>query len=177
MTTRTRFDPHEKPKPLYRPRFVHVVTVAQIPGIDAMKHFEEHKGAALLPEEVDIIQARLAYARLWLERFAPESAVFELQDSLPPEARDLTDMQRTFLDRFADWYTSQHGASGEVIHKAIHDLATELQVKPGQAFQVIYRLMLGRSSGPRAGDLLAALDRQFVLRRFLDAQEAQAQEH
>ncbi len=160
-------------RPLYRPRFMHVVTVCQIPGINVLKHFEQHKGAPLQPEEVSEVQSRIDYARLWLDQFAPENAVFVVQDRLPAEARGLSDVQRRFLDRFLDWFRSEEAPGGEAIHKAIYDLAMALELKPGQAFQVIYRTILGRTSGPRAGDLLAALDREFVLRRLQQAQNIQ----
>lgn len=152
--------------PLYRPRFNHVVTVSQIPGIDMMHHFEEHKGAPLLPQEVREVQQRIDYVRLWLEQFAPESAIIEVRESLPPEARELNDRQRVFLSQFLGWWRDHGKASGEEIHKAIYDTATALELKPGQAFQVIYRTLLGRTSGPRAGELLAALEHDFVLKRL-----------
>jgi lysyl-tRNA synthetase, class I len=152
--------------PLYRPRFTHVVTVSQIPGIDILRHFETHKSSSLLPQEVAEINRRVAYTQVWLERFAPESAIFVIQDHVPQEARQLNAAQQIFLEEFIDWYQKQEAPSGEEIHKAIHGIATGQGMKAGQAFQVIYRAFLGRTSGPRAGELLAALGPDFVLRRL-----------
>lgn len=165
--------PDEPVTPLYRPRFMHVVTVSQIPGLNALQHFETHKGAPLRPEEIREIQKRVDYARLWLERFAPENAVFVVQDRVPQEARHLSEPQRRVLAAFLDWYRRQEAPSGEQIHKAIYDIATAGDVKPGQAFQLIYRAFLGRTSGPRAGELLAALDPEFVLRRLQQVENVQ----
>ena len=159
--------------PIYRPRFTHVVTVSQIPGLQALKHFEEHKGAPLLAEERQEAQKRIDYAGIWLERFAPDSAVFEVQKALPSEARDLDDMQRAFLAQFLGWWEASELPSGDSIHKAIYDIATSLEMRPGQAFQVIYRAFLGRTSGPRAGELLAALDGHFVLSRLQEVENIQ----
>lgn len=158
---------------LYRPRFMHVVTVSQIPGINALKHFESHKGAPLLPQEVEEIHKRIDYTRVWLERFAPESAIFVVQESVPHAARNLTPEQRTFLTGFIDWYRQQEAPNGEQIHKAIYDIATEQGLKGGHAFQVMYRAFLGRTSGPRAGELIAALDRDFVIRRLQQVENIQ----
>lgn len=169
----SRIDHGEQIQPWYRPRFMHVVTVSQIPGLDAMAHFTRHKGAPLTPEETREVQKRIDYARLWLGRFAPENAVFEVQDSLPPSARDLSDEQRVFLSRLLAWYRVQTDLNGERIHKGIYDIATEMGLKPGQAFEVVYQLILGRSSGPRAGELLAALDRAFVIKRMQQAEMIQ----
>ncbi|MBZ0302587.1 MAG: lysine--tRNA ligase [Anaerolineae bacterium] len=159
--------------PYYRPRFMHVVTVSQIPGVDSLKHFEAHKGAPLLLEEASEIQKRIAYTRVWLERFAPESAIFVVQDAVPHAARSLTGEQRGFLTGLIDWYRKQDAPNGEQIHKAIYDIATGLGLKPGQAFQVIYRAFLGRTSGPRAGELLAALPPDFVVRRLQQVESIQ----
>jgi lysyl-tRNA synthetase class 1 len=158
---------------LYRPRFTHLVTVAQIPGLNALKHFEEHKGAPLLPQEVTEIHKRMDYARIWLERFAPDSAIVVIRDTVPQEARNLTADQRAFLAAFLDWYRAQSAPSGEQIHKAIYDIATSGGLKPGQAFQVIYRAFLGRTSGPRAGELLAALEPDLVLKRLQQVENVQ----
>lgn len=161
--------------PLYRPRFTHVVTVCQIPGVNALQQFEAHKGAPLLPQEVKEITSRVDYARVWLERFAPESAIFEVQDTVPQPARKLSDEQRHFLTQFLDWFRRQQSPSGEAIHKAIYDIATASGIKAGQGFQVMYMAFLGRTSGPRAGELLAALGYDFVLRRLQQVENIQFQ--
>lgn len=160
---------------LYRPRFTHVVTVAQIPGIDIHAHFEGHKGGPLLPQELEEIGKRVNYVQVWLQRFAPENAVIVVQDKVPQVARNLSEPQRAFLSEFVDWFRRQDSPSGEAIHKAIYDIATESGMKPGQAFQVVYLAFLGRTSGPRAGELLAALDHEFALRRLQQVENIQYQ--
>jgi lysyl-tRNA synthetase class 1 len=161
--------------PLYRPRFTHVVTVCQIPGVNALKQFETHKGAPLLPQEVKEINRRIDYVRVWLQRFAPENAIFEVQDTVPQIARKLSEEQRRFLTQFLDWYRKQEAPSGEEVHKAIYDTAMANGIKAGQGFQVMYMAFLGRTSGPRAGELVAALDYDFVLRRLQQVENIQYQ--
>ncbi len=158
---------------MHRPRFLHIVTVSQIPGIDIRRHFEIHKGAPLMAEELAEVQKRIDYAHLWLSRFAPEDAVIEVQPSLPAAARTLDGDQRQFVARLLDWLKNTEEISGEKIHKGIYDIATGMGIKPGKVFQTIYLLMLGRSSGPRAGDLLAALERSFVVKRLQQADAIQ----
>jgi DNA/RNA-binding domain of Phe-tRNA-synthetase-like protein len=108
-----------------------------------------------------------------LSRFAPDDAVIEVQEKLPAAARTLDADQRQFLARLLDWLKAGDELSGEQIHKGIYDIATGMGIKPGKAFQTIYLLMLGRTSGPRAGDLLAAIDSQFVLKRLQQADAIQ----
>jgi lysyl-tRNA synthetase class 1 len=41
-----------------------------------------------------------------------------------------------------------------------------------RSFAAIYLAFIGRDSGPRAGWLLASLDKDFVVKRLLDAADA-----
>ena len=163
---------HDTEPPVgYRPRFAHVVTISQIPGMDPERHFASHKGAPLQPAERRELRERMAYARLWLDRFAPDRARFEVQGSLPPEADRLDDDQRRFLAAFACWYQETESVDGASIHAKIMDLARRKQGSAGYAFRALYAIFLGHSSGPRAGELLAALERDFVLGRLREAVE------
>ncbi|MCY3946659.1 MAG: lysine--tRNA ligase [Anaerolineaceae bacterium] len=153
----------------YRPRFAHVVTISQIPGLDAEAYFSQHKGAPLNAAERDELRERIAYARIWLDRFAPAKARFEVQGRLPPEVKSLDAAQRLFLSSFASWYEGARPADGESIHVAIMDLARREQGGAGFAFRALYRIFLGRSSGPRAGEFLAALEPAFVRSRLKEA--------
>ena len=163
-------------KALYRPRFAHVVTISQVPGIDLLKHFMQHKGAPLLPAERCELQQRSDYARDWLARFAPARVRFEVQAALPTQAMDkLDDRQRSFLSALLTWYEAAQTPNGKAVHDEIMQLALYGQGSAGYAFRALYQIFLGRSSGPRAGDLLAALDRDFVIARLREAVNANAQ--
>lgn len=160
----------------YRPRFAHVATISQIPGVDAAGHFAQHKGAPLLPAERQELQRRSDYARLWLERLAPEQARLEVQAALPPAAAGLDADQRRFLDAFLQWHGTRSAPNGVAIHAAIMELARRDRASAGYAFRALYRIFLGRNSGPRAGDFLAALEQDFVRARLQEAVDALAQE-
>ena len=163
-------------KALYRPRFAHMVTISQVPGIDLLKYFTQHKGAPLLPAERCELQQRSDYARDWLARFAPARVRFEVQAALPTQALDkLDDRQRSFLSALLTWYEAAQTPNGKAVHDEIMQLALYGQGSAGYAFRALYQIFLGRSSGPRAGDLLAALDRDFVIARLREAVNANAQ--
>jgi lysyl-tRNA synthetase class 1 len=59
--------------------------------------------------------------------------------------------------------------TGEALQAAIFAVAKEDGLAAGVAFAAIYLAFLGRRSGPRAGWLLAALDRDFVIGRLREA--------
>ena len=55
---------------------------------------------------------------------------------------------------------------------AIFATAKARDLSAGRAFAALYLAFLGRPSGPRAGWLLAALDRSFVIDRLREASGA-----
>ncbi|MER3487524.1 MAG: lysine--tRNA ligase, partial [Chloroflexota bacterium] len=60
------------------------------------------KGSPLTPRERAILDERLAAARAWLERYAPDSARIEVRfETLPEPARDLPAEERRFLAELA----------------------------------------------------------------------------
>ncbi|TMC64740.1 MAG: hypothetical protein E6J17_03175 [Chloroflexi bacterium] len=90
---------------------------------------------------------------------------------MPAEAADLHADQRRFLARLADRVRSAAGApdSGDDWQSLIFDIARAEDVPPRRAFEAIYLAFLGRPNGPRAGWLLASLDRGFVRERAWEA--------
>ena len=153
----------------YRPAFSHLALLEQIPGIDVLERVTAEKGESLTPHELEILERRRAAARAWLDTYAPERARLTVQrDALPPAAAALDEAQRAFLGALAtgleagDW-------DGETVQTAIFGTASALDLPAGRAFIAIYLALLGRPSGPRAGWLLAALDREFVIGRLREA--------
>ena len=119
----------------------------------------------------EAVAGRMAYARRWLETFAPEDLRFEVQGQLPPQAAELDEDQRRFLGRLADELLP--GMDGQGIHELIWKLAGEFErLTTAELFRAIYLVLLGKTRGPRAGSFLTVLDREFVLRRFNEAARA-----
>jgi lysyl-tRNA synthetase, class I len=155
----------------YRPAFSHLALLEQVPGVDVLERVTAEKGSGLTDREREIVEERRAAARAWLEAYAPESARIAVQPDLPDTAVELDDEQRGYLSALgpaleaADW-------SGEAVQAAIFAEAKQRGLPFGRAFAALYLAFLGRTSGPRAGWLLAALERSFVLDRLRDAAAA-----
>jgi len=156
------------PAPLHRPRFAKVASLVQMPHIDLAAVIEAEKGTPLTAAERAELAARVVDAKRWLDRFAPDSYKFSLQETLPDGARAFSDDQRTFVARLADLVEADV-PDGERLHQSIHALKTEMNLTPRDVFGAIYTAFLGKSSGPAAGWFLAALDRAFVVRRLREA--------
>jgi lysyl-tRNA synthetase class 1 len=155
----------------YRPAFGHLALLAQVPGVNVDDRVTAEKGAPLTDDEVRELETRLAAVRRWLDAYAPERAKLEIRrDALPVEAEQLRPEQRGYLRALAD--AAAHGdapATGEQWQAAAFAVAAEHGLDAKAAFNALYLSFLGRPNGPRAGWLLASLDRHFVIGRLQDA--------
>jgi lysyl-tRNA synthetase class 1 len=155
----------------FRPAFSHLAVLAQVPGADVAAQVAAEKGSALEAEEMAMLDERLAAAKAWLSTYAPMAARMEVKrDGLPPEASALTATQRAFLGDLAEELPGDgtSAPSGETWQSRIFASAAAGGLPAGEAFRAIYLAFLGRPNGPRAGWLLASLDRAFVVERLRD---------
>lgn len=134
-------------------RFSTVVNLVQLPS---MTHELEK------PE----IAPRVPYAKTWLDRYAPSEMRFSIQPKLPDTARGLSDLQKKYLARSVDLLETK---DGEELQAKLYQLAQEMKISSKDAFAAIYLCLIGKTSGPRAGMLLASLTADFIKKRFLEA--------
>ena len=153
----------------YRPAFSHLALLEQIPGVDLVERVTAEKGSELSGREVEILEERRSAARSWLAAYAPERARLAVQrDAVPAAAAEADADQSAYLAALAPALETVVW-NGESVQAAIFATAQGRDLPAGRAFAAIYLAFLGRSSGPRAGWLLAALDRGFVLDRLRHA--------
>jgi lysyl-tRNA synthetase class 1 len=153
----------------YRPAFSHLALLEQIPGVDVVERVIAEKGSPLTSREAALVEERRRAARAWLTTYAPDRARLAVQrDGLPAAAGDLDEAQRAYLDALGPALEGSEW-SGESLQAAIFSTAKARDLPAGRAFAALYQAFLGRTSGPRAGWLLAALDRAFVLERVRSA--------
>lgn len=152
----------------YRPAFSHLALLEQIPGIDVVERVTAEKGSPLTARELAVLDERRSAARAWLATYAPDKARLAVHDELPDAASGLDTEQRAYLAALAP---ALEGVAwdGEAVQATIFATAKAGELPAGRAFAALYLALLGRSSGPRAGWLLAALDRAFVLARLREA--------
>jgi len=85
--------------------------------------------------------------------------------TLPGRAQELSETQRAFLHNLATALTATRWED-DPLQSKIFEVARHTPIDQAQAFQAIYRVLLDRESGPKAGNLLAFLDPGFVVPRF-----------
>ena len=147
--------------------FTHLVESYQAALKDVDKTIEiigrtEHGDVARA--ESDIIRAELKFIEEWLNTRAPEEVKFALNDSLDPE--QFSDAEKVFFTglavRVAEAPTD---AEGSWFHEAIYDFKTD-EMGPKDLFQALYKLIIGKPSGPRAGWFLSILPREWLVARL-----------
>jgi lysyl-tRNA synthetase class 1 len=156
----------------YRPPFAHLALLEQVPGVDAEERVTAEKGSPLTEREAALLEERRRSVRAWLTTYAPERSQLKVhRDALPLAVADLDEAQRAYLSALSD-VVERASWSGEMLQAAIFETAQERALPAGRAFGAIYLAFLGRTSGPRAGWLLGALERDFVTQRLREAAAA-----
>ena len=148
--------------------FSHLVASYQASLKDANKTLElvkrtEH--AAVAEEDAEIIKSELHFIDNWLQKRAPEDVKFSLASRIEPSA--FTEEEQVFLRRLGEKVASAPAlADGEWFHQAIYVLKDEFGLQPQEVFAVLYRALIGKNSGPRAGWFLSILPREWLVRRL-----------
>jgi lysyl-tRNA synthetase class 1 len=108
----------------------------------------------------------LSYARHWAQEWAPESMRLGLLN--PEESREaaagLDDEQRAYLREVSEKLSPQ--MDGEAVQDLLYSTAIRCGLKPKRAFAALYRVLLGKTSGPKAGPFIAGLPDERVRERL-----------
>ena len=148
--------------------FSHLVASYQAALKDASATIEivgrtEH--AKTVEEDREIIQRELKFIDAWLSTWAPEDVKFTLRESV--DASEFDDNEKQFLNALAEKIEAAPAeADGEWFHKAAYELREQFGLEPKALFGCLYKLLIGKSSGPRAGWFLSLLPRDWLLRRL-----------
>jgi lysyl-tRNA synthetase class 1 len=148
--------------------FTHLVTVAQTVGddVEAAAEMLRRGGYGEAAEDKDRLAQDLRYARNWAAEWAPESMRLGLLD--PEESREaaagLDDEQRAYLREVSQKLRAE--MDGETVQDVLYSTAIGRGLKPKRAFAAVYKVLLGKTSGPKAGPFIAGLGPGQVTQRF-----------
>ena len=107
------------------------------------------------------------YAKVWIEKYAPEDQKFTVQKELPKSAKNLSEKQKELLKKVAEELNNK--LNGEDFQTTIYNIGKEIGLDGKQTFEAIYLSLLGIDHGPKAAWLILSLDKEFVKKRFIDA--------
>lgn len=141
-----------------------VAALSQMPHLDLVAELEKRKGSPFTPVEKKHLEMRMRAARYWVERYATEEEKTRLAETLPARAQELSATQRAFLHKLAE-VLPKVAWEGDAIQVGVFNAARLTPIDQPSAFKAIYRVLLDRENGPKAGNFLSFLDRDFVIRR------------
>jgi len=149
-------------KKMFRPQFSFVAAVTQIPGVDAESVFARQKGGALTAEEKKLLAERAGYAKLWLEKLAPEEAKLRIltREEAGKRFHALNPKAKAALADFGEFF-ALHDDADEQAEK-IKALCASHGIKIQEFFAAAYAVFIGREKGPKLLPLLNALERGFA---------------
>ncbi len=154
-------------KARFLPRFSQVVFLVQMPHMNIEEEVARIKGAVLTDEDKKELKERVVYAKQWIEKYAPERYVFELQlDKAPVGVKEFSDAQKSALTRALEEIKKMKELDGQELHTTLHDIRKETDIEPKEFFSAIYMAFLGKESGPKVGWFLSVLNREFLENRL-----------
>lgn len=118
-----------------------------------------------IDQERETIVSELQYIDGWLDKWAPEDAKFSLID-LPQKSIFSDKELKYFSDLASKISTAPNDADGEWFHKVIYEFKDNSELSPKELFSALYKLIIGKDSGPRAGWFLSILPRDWLLNRL-----------
>jgi lysyl-tRNA synthetase class 1 len=148
--------------------FSHLFASYQAALRDADKTLEviartEH--AETVAEQADIIRRELKFIDNWLDHSAPEDVKFSLLDTV--NDADFTEQESVFFNMLADKIAeAPEDADGAWFHNAIYECKDTTGLEPKTMFSALYRLIIGKTQGPRAGWFLSILPRDWLVTRL-----------
>jgi lysyl-tRNA synthetase class 1 len=114
------------------------------------------------------ILKRIKLASNWVENFAPlDMKRKDIKINILKET--LNKKQRKFLGEISAFLSKDR--EPDEIHEKIYSLSKDLDIQTGKAFQCIYLAVVGKKTGPKAGNLLSSLDKKWIVQRFMDIAE------
>ncbi len=149
---------------LFLPRFREVAQYLQQPNVSMIDKFSDLKGSKLTEKEKDVLEERIKYAKIWLEKYAPKEDVVSFSEEIPSEAKNLNGNQRKFLEHLARIMEKEKDP--EKLQAALYSAAKENDLPTKDAFSAIYLSLIGKTHGPKAAWLLLEYPKDKVIERL-----------
>jgi lysyl-tRNA synthetase, class I len=155
-------------KTVSRVPFSHLVTSYQaaLKDIDTtLSIIKRTEHAEIVEQDKEIIKSELKFIDAWLEKWAPEEVKFTLQDTI--DVGSFSDAEKRYFAGLADKIkNAPEDADGEWFHKAIYEFKEMGELEAKELFTSLYKLLIGKEAGPRAGWFLSLLPRDWLLARL-----------
>lgn len=130
--------------------------------LEVIKRTEHSKAAE---DDAAVIKEELKFIDEWLRLRAPDDVKFDLLEQV--DADGFSEIEQAFLRALGDKAAAAPvDADGAYFHDCIYELKDELGLQPKDMFSTLYRALIGKTSGPRAGWFLSMLPRDWLIARL-----------
>ncbi|MCQ2056305.1 MAG: lysine--tRNA ligase [archaeon] len=133
---------------------------------DVVKIIERTKNISVGGADVDKLKLKCDCVKHWIEKFAPDVAKFSICESVP--ALELSEDDRALFASLIAKFTAINWRADE-INGGILDSSKEINLNVKNSFRLLYRVFIGKSSGPRIGTFFESMNRNFVIKRLREA--------
>ncbi|MCJ7450141.1 MAG: lysine--tRNA ligase [Candidatus Nanohaloarchaeota archaeon QJJ-9] len=115
----------------------------------------------LSEEDRKRVLERIEMAGNWLGEYPVEDFRIEVQEEVSEEARDeLSEEELKALKSLGE--DLEEELSAKEAQSKVYELSDDFDIGAGEAFQSVYLTILGKESGPRAGNLIKAVGQEKV---------------
>lgn len=149
---------------IFLPRFKDIVNYLQQAPLNVERQIHKVKGLPLVEIEKKVLEQRIKYAKIWLEKFARVEIKIIFCETVPKEAKKLSQKQKEYLVKICTVIGEEKVP--ERLQQRLFDLAKESGVSGKEAFQAIYLSTIGKPYGPKASWFLLSLDKEKLIKRF-----------
>ncbi|MBP7967729.1 lysine--tRNA ligase [Candidatus Woesebacteria bacterium] len=150
---------------LFHGRFRDVAQYCQMPSVDIKAKFAEIKGSALSPDEIQILDERIYYAKKWISNYAPTELKFQLTEEGVKDKVILNEKQKEFVQNVIS-LLQRSWEKAEDFQFEIFESIKRIDIAPKQAFPIIYRILIGKDHGPKIAWFLLEQDKTMVIERL-----------
>jgi len=153
--------PHSKIR-LLLPRFRTVVNLIKM-GKNVKEHFEIQLKRPLLNEESLLLEERIKYAKIYLEKYTAQNLE---QNQQKVTEFILTENQKTFLKTFSAQLKTLKTVDREAVQNLFFEQIKISGLKPKEVFNAFYHTLTGKPFGPKAADLILQLGISEVINKL-----------
>ncbi len=119
----------------------------------------------VVDEDAEIIRSELSFIDEWLNKWASDDVKFEPAKHVNPD--DFSDQEKQYMSSLADKIVdAPEDADGAWFHLAIYGHKESTGMQPKELFTTLYRALIDKDSGPRAGWFLSILPRDWLIKRL-----------
>jgi lysyl-tRNA synthetase, class I len=144
--------------------FSHAAVIAQLfpDEVNAIASME--KTGHYDKKDNERIFEKLKKAKLWLEKYAPDDAKFEVQEKISKDLK-LGEKEKKALHEIAK--SLKAGEYNEkTLFEEFYNITKKLDIKPHQLFQPAYKVLLNKERGPKLAPFILTLGKEKVIKLF-----------